>query len=328
MKPIVTYFATVLLISGCITNPSTDNPPTQPDNTLERQPVKTASMTCGNSQTQVNQARQAKNLPQLKALLPKVSSSCSEGYTDSVKRELSEIAAAKAKVKVQQGQLEAAEKLLNEYTEVNLWATQVLRGDIAAKRKQWELAAGLYNQSLDLINDPKITPQRPPRSEIERVYRLANETQLLVGTLITVRASGKPSGTLRDDLGIEIRERPIPVQFDSNKAVLNPNGKESAEKLVKYLEHTKPRRVTLIGHTDHHGKVDYNCDLSKKRASALKKHLVDAGIRFPIKIIGKGENAPFELYDSSAYTQEEIDQINRRAEFAIDRDVSYDGACS
>jgi len=328
MKPIVTYFATVLLISGCITNPSTDNPPTQPDNTLERQPVKTASMTCGNSQTQVNQARQAKNLRQLKALLPKVSSSCSEGYTDTVKRELSEIAAAKAKVKVQQGQLEEGEKLLKEYAELNIWATQVLRGDIRAKRKQWELAAGFYNQSLDLLNDPKITPQRPSRSEIERVYRLANETQLLLGKLLTVRGSGKASGSLRDDLGIEIRERPIPVQFKFNQTELTTNGEESAILLVKYLEDAKPRRVTLIGHTDHHGEVDYNCDLSKRRALALKKHLVDAGIRAPIKIIAKGENRPLELYDPSAYTQKQIEQINRRAEFAIDREVSYDGACS
>jgi len=326
MKPIVTYFATVLLISGCITNPSTD----KPSDTLGIQQVNTPSMTCRDSeiQTQVNQARQAENHIQLKALLPTVVSSCSEAYTDTVKRQLSEIVAAKAKLKVQQGQMEAAEKLLNAYTEINLWATQAIRGDMETKRerRQWKLAADFYNQSLDLIADPKITPQKPPSSEIERVYRLATETQILAGTFSRFKA-GKPSGILRDDLGIEIRKRPIPVQFKFDQIVLTENGKQSAKQLVKYLKYAKPRRVTLMGHTDHHGEVDYNCDLSKRRALVLKKYLVEAGIRAPITTLGKGEKVPFNLYDPSVYTQEEIDQINRRAEFSIDRKVSYDGAC-
>jgi outer membrane protein OmpA-like peptidoglycan-associated protein len=109
--------------------------------------------------------------------------------------------------------------------------------------------------------------------------------------------------------------------------VLTENGKQSAKQLVKYLKYAKPRRVTLMGHTDHHGEGDYNCDLSKRRALVLKKYLVEAGIRAPITTLGKGENVPFNLYDPSVYTQEEIEQINRRAEFAIDRDVSREGAC-
>jgi hypothetical protein len=45
--------------------------------------------------------------------------------------------------------------------------------------------------------DPKATPQRPSRAEIDKVFKLASENLSLAGTMTTVRSSGQPSGTMR-----------------------------------------------------------------------------------------------------------------------------------
>ncbi|RKZ76646.1 MAG: hypothetical protein DRR19_28510 [Candidatus Parabeggiatoa sp. nov. 1] len=290
------------------------------------------AVNCNNYQAQVNQALYWQDLDQLAQLLRTLKKlpDCSAPYLDWLERRMSNMASKKAKYWVQRGQLNRAEKWLKyKYTPVNLWQTQSVRGDIAAKRKQWSEAAMFYNQALDLIVDPKATPQKPSRADIERVYKLATETQLLAGTLTNVRSSGHSSGAMRNNIaGIEIKERPIPIQFVFGKTALTKTGQDTAQKLVTYFQREQPDNIILIGHTDRVGSDAYNCFLSTKRAKALKNYIVASGIRADmITTIGKGERAPLELYEPSLYTQNEIDQINRRVEFAINSAISYDNAC-
>jgi hypothetical protein len=68
------------------------------------------------------------------------------------------------------------------------WGLQHPAKDIAAKNQQWIEAAMFYNQSLDLMADPKATPQRPSRAEIDKVFKLASESLLLAGTMTTVKS--------------------------------------------------------------------------------------------------------------------------------------------
>jgi outer membrane protein OmpA-like peptidoglycan-associated protein len=341
MKHLLIYLVAALIISGC-QSPAPPKPSTPPS-VVQKHPVPvprpptdsgggqidTPPVGCDNYKTQVNQAKQAKNLDKLADLLAtlKRQSDCSADYLDEVKRNMSEMAAAKATSLVQRGQLKEAEKWLNyKYVPVNLWSTQAVRGEIAAKRKRWNEAAVFYNQALDLIADKNATRQKPSETEIKRVYQLAAETQLLAGNP-SMRNDGQPSGIMREDLGIEIKARPIPVQFVFGKTILTEKGQDSAKQLVRYLSRKTPNQITLIGHTDHVGSDPLNCDLSKGRASAVKNYLVAAGIRANIMTLGKGEREPLELYDPTMYTQEEIDQINRRVEFAVDSDVSSTNAC-
>ncbi|WP_069471728.1 OmpA family protein [Candidatus Marithrix sp. Canyon 246] len=114
---------------------------------------------------------------------------------------------------------------------------QVYVGEMYAKQKNWKQAALFYNQSLDLIAGLK---NKPPKFEVERVYRLASETQLLAGTINTA--------------------------FKNNKTVLTTDGQQSAKQLAEHLINTYPAKITLIGHTDPRGYASYNCRLSRGRA--------------------------------------------------------------
>ncbi len=333
MKQIVTHLVVVLLISGCNSLPekqttippkeATTRPsvPDKPKPVVQRPPTccgTTPSRSCGDFNTPVNQALQAKNLDELAGLLVKLKrqADCSVDYLKKLKRNMSDIAAAKARDFVQRGQLAEAEKWLqHKYAPVNSWTTQDVRGEIATKHKQWKKAAVFYNNALDLINNPKVTVQKPSPAEIERVQKLAIETQLVAGTLIQI---------------IGTKTNPIPVKFVFAKSQFTKDGKNSAKKLAHYLKQQNPKQITqitLIGHTDRIGSDAYNCELSKKRANALKKYLVDKGIHANITTIGKGKREPFKLYDPTRYTQQEIDQINRRVEFIVDGEVSYVNAC-
>ena len=304
-----------LLISSCNTIPEQQIIQTPPK-PVERPPTCCAnppSRKCDDFHTEVTQTLQAKNLDDLTQWLVRLKkqSDCSADYLYQLKRNISDIAAAKATDLVQRGQLEEADKWLqHQYTPIKSWTTQRVRGDIAAKRQQWKPAAKFYNQALDLLND---AAEKPSPAEIEKIQKLAIETQLLDGTLIASFSDSKTN--------------PIPVTFAPAKTQLTNNGKKLAKQLAHYLWQKNVNQITLIGHTDGTGSDAYNCELSKNRALALKKYLLEKGVHAKITTLGKGKREPFQLSDPTRYTQTEIDQINRRVEFVIDREISYDNIC-
>jgi len=139
--------------------------------------------------------------------------------------------------------------------------------------------------------------------------------RMLAGELIAINGrSGESSGAMRDNIrGVEIRERPIPVQFVFGKTMLTEAGKDSANKLLAFFQNQNSTRITLIGYTDRIGSDSTNCILSRGRALALKDYLVEQGcIETDIITMGKGKRQPLEPYDLSRYTQDDIDQMNRR----------------
>jgi len=59
---------------------------------------------------------------------------------------MSNLAAARAEKMVRQGRLKKAETWLQyKYAPVNVWKTQMVQGDIAAKSRRWKEAAMFYN---------------------------------------------------------------------------------------------------------------------------------------------------------------------------------------
>jgi len=71
-------------------------------------------------------------------------------------------------------------------------------------------------------------------------------------------------------------------------------------------------RIEVVGHTDSQGNDRYNLDLSRKRAEAVKRHLISQyGVdRYALITRGEGEHRPIESNATS-----EGRQFNRRVEF-------------
>jgi outer membrane protein OmpA-like peptidoglycan-associated protein len=69
------------------------------------------------------------------------------------------------------------------------------------------------------------------------------------------------------------------IYFDFNKADLKPESKPALDEIAKLLKNRPDLKIFVVGHTDSVGKLDYNLSLSRDRADAVVKALVqDYGI--------------------------------------------------
>ncbi len=103
------------------------------------------------------------------------------------------------------------------------------------------------------------------------------------------------------------------VFFEYNKADIQQESADELERLLVFLQKNTSISIEISGHTDASGSDEYNLDLSKRRAEAVRKYLIGKGIasdRLTSKGFGKtkpvGSNAT-----------EEGKALNRRVEFTI-----------
>lgn len=103
------------------------------------------------------------------------------------------------------------------------------------------------------------------------------------------------------------------VLFGFDKATLKPGGKRAVDNLYKFMKEYPDRRVMIEGFTDNVGSAQYNKELSKRRANAVRKALMEKGIRsMRIQIRGYGEQYPVASNNTEAGRQQ-----NRRVEVII-----------
>jgi OmpA-OmpF porin, OOP family len=101
--------------------------------------------------------------------------------------------------------------------------------------------------------------------------------------------------------------------FDFNKAVLKPESFVELDQLVQLMNQRPMLEIQISGHTDDVGELQYNIDLSLKRAKAVRDYLISKGIKAErITHKGFGESKPL-----AQGTSEESRQLNRRVEFLI-----------
>ena len=213
---------------------------------------------------------------------------------------------------VEQGQIIEAESILDQYSKT--WKTQTIRGDIAAHRKQWQVAARFFQDSLNLI---ETTPQQPNYEEIEKIYRSFEDAQLLAGE--TVSSLIPPPHNPAKSFWVPPKMR-IPVEFKPNGwkvEDITKRGKNAIEGIAKHLNKQNVKTATLIGHTDEIGKATYNQWLSEQRAKSVETYLQNSGVQTSIESYGKGEDEPLPLPRWKELTEDEIHQRNRRVELEM-----------
>ena len=113
------------------------------------------------------------------------------------------------------------------------------------------------------------------------------------------------------------------LKFEFDKAELKPEDKELLAKIAGILMTSHDYTISVNGHTDDVGTVEYNQKLSERRAQAVRDYLVAAGLSPDIMTVtGWGKSNP--RVDG---TSNEARAKNRRVELAIvNARVQYKGA--
>ncbi|WP_371226268.1 OmpA family protein [Roseovarius sp. 2305UL8-3] len=83
---------------------------------------------------------------------------------------------------------------------------------------------------------------------------------------------------ISDGLSTEGRIALYGIQFDTDSAVIKPESGETLAELVTFLQGAPEAEILVVGHTDNQGSLEYNVDLSKRRAKAVRAHLVENGV--------------------------------------------------
>ena len=83
------------------------------------------------------------------------------------------------------------------------------------------------------------------------------------------------------------------VLFASNRATLLPEARTRLDQVAEVLLTTRERHLTVEGHTDSQGSVNFNLDLSQRRADAVRSYLVERGYQGDlIQAHGLGKGSP------------------------------------
>lgn len=104
----------------------------------------------------------------------------------------------------------------------------------------------------------------------------------------------------------------VNVYFDFNSSKPTNASLSGVDFLVKYLKNNPGKSADIIGYADEIGNSNYNTELSRKRAEAVKKVAVNAGIDASrLNVIANGEDT------SVNKNSKEARQIVRRVTFQV-----------
>lgn len=127
----------------------------------------------------------------------------------------------------------------------------------------------------------------------------------------TACASRAESGIAKVEAVQTIKER---VHFEYDRSQITDEAAETLQSKAEVLREYPKVRITIEGHADERGSLEYNQALGMRRAQATLSYLVDLGLgKNRFSTVSYGEERP--LVDAS---NERAWSRNRRAEFVIE----------
>lgn len=151
------------------------------------------------------------------------------------------------------------------------------------------------------------TARTPPRSSADTLgagqdIRAVTNEGAAASDFATSDASGE-GGPLAD------------VHFEYDRATLTDEARATLEKHAVWLQSHRDAKVTVEGHCDDRGTVDYNLALGEQRARVVRDYLVSLGVAAPrLKTVSYGKERPLDPANNEAAWAK-----NRRAHFAVSR---------
>jgi OOP family OmpA-OmpF porin len=82
------------------------------------------------------------------------------------------------------------------------------------------------------------------------------------------------------------------IQFESNTTTLLPRGRATLDQLIPLLRQNPHTAIEIGGHTDKYGAVDYNFELSRNRAEAVRQYFISHGLTNQFNAVGYGASRP------------------------------------
>jgi len=133
-------------------------------------------------------------------------------------------------------------------------------------------------------------------------------------------AAAKSLEELKKDLGVkegttgEMAQIPNEIMFAFDSDQLRPNALNILAECAELIKRNHAKHVSVIGHSDSVGHVDYNLELSKRRALTVKAWLVKQGgvANEDVLAIGLGPKKPM-----ASNATEEGRAKNRRVEVVM-----------
>lgn len=98
--------------------------------------------------------------------------------------------------------------------------------------------------------------------------------------------------------------------FEFDQSTIKEESKDALKAHAKYLANSNSARITLEGHADERGTIEYNLALGERRAMSVRRFLMANGANAEqIKVVSYGEERPAVMGQS-----EEAYSKNRRVE--------------
>jgi len=103
------------------------------------------------------------------------------------------------------------------------------------------------------------------------------------------------------------------ILFQTNQSALQPQAKQSIQKMAEVLKNNPDTDIVIAGHTDSDGAEDYNQKLSERRAQSVSDYLKTLGVSGSrLQTVGYGETQPVASNDTAVGKA-----ANRRVEVSI-----------
>lgn len=82
------------------------------------------------------------------------------------------------------------------------------------------------------------------------------------------------------------------IEFEPKSAIITAKGQVVLDQIVALLRRAPDTPIEIAGHTDTVGDAEYNMQLSRRRAEAVKQYLTGHGLTNPFTTIGYGSTHP------------------------------------
>ena len=102
------------------------------------------------------------------------------------------------------------------------------------------------------------------------------------------------------------------IEFESNTTMMLPRARATLDQLIALLRRAPHTAIEIGGHTDKYGAPDYNVQLSRRRAEAVRQYFISHGLTNQFTAVGYGDSRPLSMVQTRAGLQH-----NRRIELRV-----------